>query len=189
MPVEHKLHRVEEDGCANRCQGIGGAGQCPYEKAPNSEFCHRHVGINGAGSHIKQEEMRRNYRLTKWQARINEFADNDKVKSLREEIGILRICLEEILNQCHDSHDILLYSNRISDIVMKINKVVGSCHKLEQAAGVLLDKEQILRIAQGMIEVISRHVQNQDVLDVVAEEIITVVTNIKNPLSVVSSNQ
>src|SRR2546421_361414 len=82
--------------------------------------------------------------IAKWQTRLDEFADNDKIKSLREEIGVLRILLEETMSRCHDTNELLLYSNKISELVIKIEKVVASCHRLENATGMLLDKSAAL---------------------------------------------
>ena len=55
--------------------------------------------------------------------------------------------LEEVLNKCKDSKDLILKSSVISDLVVKVEKLVSSCHKMEGSMGQLLDKSAILQFA------------------------------------------
>lgn len=118
------------------------------------------------------EKSKRVYRLSKWQQRVEEHADSEHVKGLREEIGILRVVLEEVMAVCHDSTTLLMYSNRISDLVVKIEKLVSSCHRLEQSSGLLLDKSAALNIGAQIVEIVSRFVANEDALDQIGEGIV-----------------
>jgi hypothetical protein len=120
----------------------------------------------------KEEASKRLYRLAKWQGRINEIADHEGVKSLREEIGILRMMLEETMGRCQDQTDLLLYSSKISDLVMKIEKVVSSCHRLEASTGMLLDKAAALHLASVMVEIISEYVNDDSAIDSIAGKIV-----------------
>lgn len=168
MAEAERMQRVEDDDPL-RCQGITKLGQCNIRAIEGSRFCPMHAGF---GNKNAQRENVRNFRLSMWQSRMEEFADNDKVKSLREEIGILRILLEQTINKCNSETDLLLQTNRISDLVLKIEKVVLSCHRLEERTGLLIDKNAILQLAGVMIEIISKHVIDEDTLKVVGEEII-----------------
>lgn len=170
--ADNKFERVEEFSKL-RCQAIGGYGQCPYKQVPGSSYCPMHGG-NVAAEKATAESIRV-YRLAKWQHRVNEVADHSKVKSLREEIGILRVVLEETINICSDSHELLLYASRITDTVTKIEKLVASCHRLEAATGATLDKQQALQLAAVMVEIISRHVTDQDALDGIGNEIVSAI--------------
>lgn len=170
--IESKLERVEEYSL-ERCQGVTGIGQCPYKVSEGSKFCAMHGGNMAA--EIKAKESLRVYRLAKWSSRVNEIADHDKIKSLREEIGILRVVLEETINMCNDSAELLLYASRISDTVAKIERLVASCHRLEAATGATLDKQQALQLASVMVEIISRYVTDQEAIDSVSNEIVTAI--------------
>lgn len=162
--------RVEKDD-PNRCQSNGAAGsQCQMRATPGSLYCRLHGGV------AQNHRINRNYRLTKFQARIEEFADNDKVKSLREEIGILRVMMEEIINRCNSSTDLILSSGKIADLVMRIEKLVNSCHRIEERTGMLLDKTAALKMADGIIEIIAAFV-TPSILDNIALKILEVVVN------------
>jgi hypothetical protein len=173
MPqVEKKLFRVEDPYDPNRCQANIANNQCPFLAEPDSQFCQIHIGKAQSNSQPAIDKKARNYRISIWQNRINEFADNPEIKSLREELGIARLLLENILDRCHDKNDLYLHSSKISDLILKIEKIVSSCHRLEQSTGSLLDKTLVLQIANTMIEIIGKHINNTDLLETISDDII-----------------
>src|SRR5581483_8719356 len=150
----------------NRCQGSlkGSGGQCPYkaEKKRSDEgveleeytqYCPMHTGIS-INKTRTDEQQKFNYRLGKYQARVERFANSSQVKSLREEIGVTRMLLEEIVLSCKDNTDLIVNSGKIGDLVLKIEKLVVSCHKLELQSGLLLDKTAIINFANTLNEII-----------------------------------
>lgn len=168
--AENKFERIEREDDPDRCQGVGQHGQCPFKRTPPSKFCPRHGGNKAAESAAK--EAIRNYQLTKYKARIDQFADNPKVKDLREEIAILRMCLETVVNRCNDANDLMLSSNKISDLVMKIDKIVVSCHKLEASTGQLLDRQAALNFASEIVKIVANHVEDSEIVATISEEIL-----------------
>lgn len=170
--IDHKLIRWNPKIHAHvdRCTATHKHIQCPYIKVEGANGCPRHSAVH---DHIREErENLKNYRLTKWKHRVGELANTPNVKSLREEIGILRMILEEMLEGCNDRIELLLYSSRISDLVMKIEKLVVSCDKLENRMGLLLDKQSVLFLATQYIEIINNHIEDVTVLESINEEIV-----------------
>ncbi len=154
-----------------RCQGVNIHGQCTNKALKGSDFCPAHGGNKGVEA-AKRKEMR-NYRLAQFQSRVSEFSDSDHIIGLREEIGILRLLMEEKLNSCTDAHELLLMSGPLSDLAMKIDKIVSNCNRLESKLGGLLDREKILESARTIIQIISKHIKDDETLDAIAEEILT----------------
>lgn len=145
--------RVQEDD-PNRCQAImKTAGQCRNRALPGGTVCLMHGG--NAQERSQNAEKLRNYRLTKFQAQLERHSDSPIIKNLRDEIAILRMALETRLNQCTDESDFIMQSGPISDLVMKIERLVSSCHKLEGAMGNLLDKQAILQFANELITLVN----------------------------------
>lgn len=153
--------KVEPDS-PNRCQAIAKHGQCIMHKAPGSEFCLAHGGNKAEGK--RQREGLRNYQLTRFNARLQQLGDSSEIKSLRDEVAILRMIMEERLNQCRDNMDLIYQSGPIGDLVLKIEKVVVSCHKLELATGSLLDKQAIMQFGSELISIISKTVTDEAAL-------------------------
>ena len=153
----------------NRCQAVLSKGQCINKQAPGSEYCMAHGGNIGAQREAKQET--RNYMLAKWQNKFKDKTSAPGLKSLRDEIGIMRMLLEERLLACHDSNDLILASAPISELLMKVEKLVVSCHKLERSMGELLDKTSMLQFASSVVEIISQHVDPERV-NTISDDII-----------------
>lgn len=175
--VDRKLIRCEETD-PNRCQarGDGGEGQCVFLAVEGLKVCPKH----GAGRQesIKERKAVHDYLLHKWQLRVDEFASSENVTSLRGEVGVLRLTLEQTLNMCHNDKDLLLYSHRIQDVVMKIDKVVNSVSKLEMKSGNLLDKSAALVLAGKIVDIISQHVEDEKAVDAISNDLIDLVAKL-----------
>lgn len=165
---DNKFKYVEEDSPL-RCQAVTAKNQCRYERVQGSEYCPMHGG--NKGTEVLAAKSLRMLRLSKWQGRLEEFADHDKVKSLREEIGILRIMLEETVNKCGDQVDLIFNSGKIADLIMKIEKLVTSCHKLESNLGLMLDKQAAMQLSGEIVDIIGRHVSDEVAIGRIADEI------------------
>lgn len=142
----------------NRCQGVNSQGQCINKavQLPSGKygtFCLCHGGNKQVES--EQKNDKRLYQLGKWQRQLEEQAEHVNIKSLREEIGILRVVMQERWSVIKDTTDLILASGPITDLVMKIEKLVASCHKLEGSMGQLLDKQAILNFASQVVAVVS----------------------------------
>lgn len=163
-----------------RCEGNISTGQCINCKVQGSDFCVNH----GANKQLesKNGDSVRNYRLQRWKTRVGEMADSEGIKSLREEVGILRVILEEMMNTCEDSTDLLLYSQRMADLVMKIEKLVSSCDRLENRMGLLLGKDSILQLAATYVNIINTYVVDPEVIEKISLEMIAATKQIESPI-------
>jgi len=166
-----EIEKIEYEAQEGRCQAVNSKGQCLNMAYKDSKFCLAHGGNKSAQA--QEAKNIRNYQLAKWNDRLERFGNSDGIKSLRDEIGILRMMMEERLNLCNDAQDLVLQSGPISDLVMKIDKVVTSCHKLEGAMGQLLDKAALVQFAGEVISIIGDVLQGQeDKTDEIAERIL-----------------
>lgn len=177
MPVERKLIPCEEDD-PHRCiaQGMQNEGQCKFLAVEGQKYCPCHGGINAA---MKVEKKKiHDYRLQAWQARLDEFSESDQVKNLRGEIGVLRILIETIFQQCQTPTDLMIYSGKIGDLVTRIEKLTVSCDRFETKVGMLLDKTKALALAGKIVEIIAKEVTDAEAIDRISNGIITVIANL-----------
>lgn len=167
--MEHKLIRCESDD-PNRCKAVGSEGQCPFLAEPECANCLRH----GANKTMVANEQKRMsvYRIAKWQERINAHANAPGLKSLREEVGVLRILFEETVEKCQTTDDLLMNSTRISELTKDIDKLLCSCIKIEMNSGQTLDKTMAMNFASQVIQVIGKHISDEPALDAIANEIL-----------------
>lgn len=175
--MSHKWLRVEADD-PRRCQGVGNGGQCPFKAAEGSEFCPKH-GANKQTIKIQQAQKRL-YNLSQWQKQLDEQVDNPNIKSLREEIGIMRVMLQQRFDMAKSAGELVLISGSVSEMISKIGKLVQSCHKIEIDLGQLLDKTQASQLAQETVAIISKYVEDPDLLGMIAEDLMAVVDRLSS---------
>ena len=91
--------------------------------------------------------------------------------------------LEETLNQCNDSMDLLLYSQKMADLVIKIEKLVTSCDRLENRMGLLLDKASVLQLAQTYVQIINNYVSDPEVIEQISLEMQKATEQVEDPVT------
>ncbi len=173
MDFKAKFERVDEDD-PNRCQYIRPTyGQCTNKACDGSTYCPAHGGNRGAQT--KQKKKLRNYQLNKYKNRIAKKSNSSDILSLRDEIGILRLLIEEKINRCQDdSYDIIMMSGPLSDLIMKVERMVSSCTKLENRLGNFLDKNKVIQFAQTIVKIISENITDEETLDTISNKILEV---------------
>lgn len=167
---DHSWERVSDPDDPKRCQGITKRGQCWNKAVENSLYCPAH---GGSGT-VKADKKKRlvNYKLNQFKQRAEELGNSDGITSLKDEVALLRMLIEERINQCRDSQELLLVSGPLSDLIIKVEKVVSSCHRLDSRLGNLLDKTKVLQFAQVVVEIVGSEIDDPDSLDSISDKIL-----------------
>lgn len=167
-----------------RCQGTNLQGdQCRYFAVEGQQYC---TYCSPAVNKLARKEANM-YRLGQYQSRVSEFANDDRLKSLQEEIGIVRMLMEETLKQCHTPQDIIIYAGKLSDFAMKIGALLKTCQKLDVQLGATLDRDKVMLIGQKIVDILSVSIpkEHHHLLDNIGMQIATAVMEI----SLGNSNQ
>ncbi len=166
---DQKFIRVKEDD-PSRCQASTRNGQCNLKAVPNGKYCL----IHGGAFEQKHEEQKnlKNYRLAKFRVRAAELGNSSHLTSLTDEVAILRILIEEMVNSCEDPGELLLRAGPLADLLMKAEKLVSSCHRLDSKLGNLLSRDKVMQFAQLTVEIISNEIKDERVLDVISAHIL-----------------
>jgi hypothetical protein len=155
---DYKFQYVKPDD-PTRCQGISKNGeQCYYKSVDGYEYCPRHL------HNRKKKEMRR-YLSEKWRATLDRHIDAEGVYNIREELGVLRLMLETVLNRAQDEQELELRAPQISDLVLKIERVVGTSVKLEEKLRNLLDAETVHQYAINVTNSVMEVLQDVEMSD------------------------
>lgn len=171
---ETTLIKVIEEDDPRRCQSTDTHGQCWYRTADERiKMCPRHGG-NKEEASIEKESTDM-YRVNMFKARILRQKTHPEVKSLVNEVAILRMLMEEKLRMCQDDTALLLATASIGALVMNIDKVVTSCHKLEKNLGLHMDKAALLQFGGEIIQLITKEVTNKEEVRKVADGILTII--------------
>jgi len=170
--MQHDIVRAKTE--EERCIAFDGQNNpCQLRKVDGSEYCPKH----GSPANIEKKKIY-NYRLTVFKGRLGQKMDSDAILSLREEIGIARITLEEVLNQCQTATDLLINQQRIVTLVTAIQRTVESCQKVEAKTGHLLSKSQLISFAQSVINIVSAHVTDAPTQRLIADQIVATVEEV-----------
>jgi len=170
--MQYEIERAQNE--AEQCTSYDSKNnRCKLKIIPGTETCPKH----GSPARIEKQNIR-NYRLTVLKGRLHQKMDSDAILSLREEVGIARITLEEVLNQCHTETDLLINQQRIVSLVTTIQRTVESCQKVEQKTGHLLSKTQLIAFAQQVIQIVSDHIEDPTTRRLVADQIVSSVEEV-----------
>lgn len=103
------------------------------------------------------------YHLKRWKRRVEEFSGHTEIKDLHEEVGIVRMMLEETLNKCDDSDDLLQHAGRITAMVDKVQTLVATIDKMDARAA--LAPDVLARLAAEWVKIICLYVTDERQLE------------------------
>ena len=169
--MANELERVP-NGHPEQCEALrpGVGKQCNLKRVNGGRTCIMHGG-NALLDHSIRVKSLNQYRLGKYQQRMREFAESDHLRSVDEEIGILRMTLESLFVQCNTEIDLVLYSQKISELIRDITKCVQVADKLATKSGMLIGRSEALTIANRVITILPKYIRNEEDLLKIAEEI------------------
>jgi hypothetical protein len=156
-------------GMHDKCKYSGPNGECPFKRIPETDYCPRH----GGNKKVIAAEVAENrlYLVAKWQQRIGAKVDNPRAKTLAEEVGIIRLMIENRLAQCLDDSDLLLASSSLTQMLASAEKLVSSHHKIEKERALLLDPDRAQKLASDIVTAITNYLDDPDILKALTEDI------------------
>lgn len=172
---EHPLTKVTDPADPWRCQSNTPNGQCWNRAVIEGKSCMMH----GGGNQLKIQEKASldMYLVDTFKARIARQKSHPESRSLANEIAVLRMTLEMKLNSCETDSDLVLAAASIGDLVLKIDKVVNSCHKLERNMGQHLDKAILLQFAGEVVGLIGNTCKDKEEVRAIGDGIMDIIKN------------
>ena len=167
-----------------RCQYIRPeSGQCMTYAVDYNMNCLAHGGYTQKKA--LENKLHNQYLLARYKTRLERHAGSDDLKSLRNEVALLRMILEDKINAVLPG-DLSMNAGPISDLIMKIDKVVTSCNKLESAIGLSMDKTQLLLFAATIIQIIDDEVEDSTVKATIGTNIMKAVNETADDSAAIS---
>jgi hypothetical protein len=161
-----------------RCEHTTTTQQCTEQAVEGSRFCIKHSKNPQAG-------LKRQYMLNqaKYRQRYSDFADSNELRSLRDEISVMRMVFEERLNMVTNDSEMLASCGQIASLAVVIERLVKSCHQLESRLGTLLSKPSLLGIANEIVQILLQELSHlpgyEDLVDRISERIVQIITDAK----------
>ncbi len=159
--------RVRDLDDPNRCGHLkAGEGQCMMKSVEGGTRCK----VHGGGTQLKvlQKQQLKAYAKNRWAKSIKENANDSEIKSLREELGIARIMLDGVLNRCKDSHDLLMMSTPIDNMLKTINLIQKTSHGIEKDLNNMIGPDALNRFADEMFNIIMEEVPDANTVNRIA---------------------
>lgn len=97
----------------------------------------------------------------------------DDLKSLTEEIALARTLLERRLNGIKDDAELIASTAQITNMLLTIEKLVSSCHRIEQSLGVLIGREKVVELAKAVAEILLEELQDVPGYEAIIDRIST----------------
>lgn len=134
---------------------------CKYKKVDGSRFCPRH----GANKEIRKKASMATYEFEKDELRRKiAFLASDPLRyRLEEDLAIMRATLESLINSIN-LQDLYQHSDTIGTMVLRIEKVVGSCLNQAQKLGLLMTAEEFYGSIEQIINIVAEEVDDVEVI-------------------------
>lgn len=181
MSFQSKATRVEDPADPNRCKGSVRSGQCWNHAEHGSDYCCYHLGVS-----TEREERKNLYNLTQARHRIRlaQLKDHEQVKSLREEIALARILLEERFNQVKDDADLMAACPMLNQLLLTLERLIKSSHQIEQNLGALLAKPTVILLGQNIVNLLIEELKQidgyEEIVDRITDRMFTAIESAVN---------
>lgn len=179
-----KFERIDYPDDPERCEAHDPQyGMCPYKRLPGARNCARHGGVQTLRS--QAQKRKRVYYLNKWQSRVEQLATHPRIKDLYDEVGIMRMMLEETLNQCGDSHELMLHSRTVTQCVDKIQKLIETIDRIESRQA--LPPNILVNLAGEWVKIINLYITDPVVLEELSVKLVGVIENVGGQQAITES--
>ena len=156
--------RVETPSDPQRCKGITRHGtQCMQKALYGSDFCAYHHG----NRHVKNNEDKRGFLLAKVRdrTRLLDISESlEPIKELRDSIALLHMLIEKRFDLIKENDELSLITacGPLNTMLQNMDRLVSSCHRIEQNLGELLTKQAIMALAKQMVDIIIDELEGVD---------------------------
>ena len=177
------------DRCAlddpRRCQANNGRGQCEFLSSPPSKYCDSHARKMSASNHKARVQ---HYLINDpdLQESMKRQSEIEEVRSLREEIHLVRSMVERRLNMVEDDDrgGMLLAFSNVNTYMQTLEKLISSCHRMEVSLGSLLTKASVFSLGQEIVLILAEELKDIDdyetIIDRISEQVVVAISAQEN---------
>jgi len=162
---------MDDPNSPNRCQAITRMGQCKARRVEGGKYCAVH-------SSRKDNSEMNSYLITNTEIAdlAGHYSQMEQLKSLRDEIALLRALATKRLNMIESNADFLKACGQVNTFMLTLDRLVNSCYRLEVHLGNLLSKDAVLELAQKIALILQEELKRvpgyEDIVDRINEKII-----------------
>jgi len=176
------MERVTDLVDPNRCKGAAQDGQCQNRAEHGSEYCCVHGGRS-----LREAEEQRGYLLSKMdeKTRLVQMSDDlEPVKELRDLIALQHILIEKRYNLITSDGELLAACGPLNQMLLTMERLVNSCHRIETNLGELLARHAVLALAREMVQIVISELEGIDdyeqIVDRITQRLVNVIRQANN---------
>lgn len=163
---EGVLHN--ENGCPRCTSVVASTGKrCKNFAVPGELHCQIHGGVYARAKGGKQRLYSAFIEDAGLKNLYNNVVDNPEIQGIREELGLLRVLLANIVK---DGIDDAKELKSISSTIGEIRKLVDSCVTGELRLGQLIDIDKVVTVVKKLAEIVKKHVKDEEIIKKIAYE-------------------
>jgi|WetSurMetagenome_2_1015567.scaffolds.fasta_scaffold09775_7 hypothetical protein len=144
-----------------------GAGQCNEEALEGCRYCSLHTTLDPE----KQQKRLYNLLKFKYRTRYEQIGDHEALRSLREEVAIAKMMLEESLNLIQNESEYMARRSELAQQLVTIEKLVSSMLKMETSLGTLISKPTLLKLTSDIVQILITKLQHIEGYELLIDEI------------------
>jgi len=133
-----------------RCEFTHPTGQCTEEALEGETFCSLHTHLDPE----KHQKRLYNLHKFKYRARYEQIGEHEALRSLRDEVAISKMMLEETFNSIQNDSEFMATRSDLAQQLATVEKLVASMIKMETSLGSLLSKPTLLKIASEIVRIL-----------------------------------
>jgi hypothetical protein len=145
------MQRVTDLADPRRCKGSAAEGQCVNVAADGSDYCVACGGVDRGPA-----RRMRKYLLASAedQGLLDRYASDDELKTLREEIALVRMMVQRTLATAQTDVEKINAYSKVNTLLLTLERLMKTCHSLEQSLGQLVGKPALLRLGQRLCRIV-----------------------------------
>lgn len=155
----------------HRCQAVKRTHQCVSARHILSDGTESLYCYSCGGWRDEKKIQRRNfslYTVERYKKKIDKLASHESAKSLDDEVAILRMTLEDLLN---NQQDLQVKTPMVLNLVDRILKAVPTAHKLDLQVGNSFSLKKANQMADEIITIMGNYIEDTEILSKISTEI------------------
>jgi len=176
------MQKVTDLADPRRCKAASCDGQCRNVAEDGDDYCRAHLSTPPAAPARRM----RKYLLVKAedQALLARYVDDDDLKSLREEIALVRMMIQNTLADAQTNMDRINAYSKVNTYMLTLERVMKTSHALEKSLDQLVSKSTLIRLGKQLCHIILDKLEGvpnyEQLVDALIPEIALAVQNISN---------
>jgi hypothetical protein len=145
------MQRVTDLADSNRCKSSGPSGQCLNRAEDGSNYCTCHCGVNQAPARQLRKYM---LATAEDQGLLDRYTDDAELKSLREEIALTRVMIQNVVRAAKTEAEKINAYSRVNSYMLTLERLMKTGHSLDQSLGQLVGKADLLALGKQLYQIV-----------------------------------